>query len=182
MNIKLLSEKAKKPTKGSKYAAGYDLYSTVDYQLKPLERYAFKTDVCFSIPTDQYGRIAPRSGNALKAGIEVLGGVIDPDYTGEVKVILVNLGQEPFDVKVGDKVAQIIFEHWYAHEFLVVDDLAITERGNSGFGSTDMSDKTIKIPEAVKSALTEMYVKKHSEEVNPKVKYSEIMKEREKNI
>jgi len=138
MNIKLLSDKAVVPTKGSKGAAGYDLYATEAYELKIGERHAFKTDISMSIPIGIYGRIAPRSGHALKKGIDVMAGVDDPDYRGEVKVILINLGQEPFQVNVGDKIAQIIFEHYTEHEFTVVDKLDNTDRGVGGFGSTDL--------------------------------------------
>lgn len=138
MNIKLLSNKAKIPTKGSAGAAGYDLYTTETYELKVGERHAFKTDISMAIPIGIYGRIAPRSGHALKKGIDVMAGVDDPDYRGEVKVILINLGQEPFNVTDGDKIAQIIFEHYTEHEFNVVNDLDTTNRGENGFGSSDL--------------------------------------------
>ena len=101
MKIKLLSDKAIVPSRGSKYAAGYDLYSVESYELKVGERKAFKTDVSMAIPHGYYGRIAPRSGLALKKGIDVLGGVIDEDYRGELLVILVNLGQENVQINAG---------------------------------------------------------------------------------
>ena len=125
--IKKLSSAAITPTKGSNGAAGYDLYSTETYELKIGERYAFKTDISMSIPMDIYGRVAPRSGHALKRGIDVMAGVIDPDYIGEILVILINLGQESVTFNTGDKIAQIIFEYYNTATFQETDDLAKTD-------------------------------------------------------
>jgi dUTP pyrophosphatase len=188
MNIKKLNENAKIPTRGSKDAAGYDLYTTESYELKVGERKGFKTDISMAIPIGVYGRIAPRSGLAVKKGIDVLAGVIDSDYRGEIIVALINLGQEPVQINVGDKIAQMIFEKYYTYDFREVDDLNVTDRNLKGFGSTDavahstQSKSPITIPDAVSSALTEMYGKKHAGEIPAKPKYSEIMKEREKNL
>ena len=187
MNIKKLSDNGVIPTKGSADAAGYDLYTTESYELKVGERKAFKTDISLAIPQGLYGRVAPRSGLAVKKGIDVMAGVIDADYRGEILVALINLGQESVQINAGDKIAQIIFEYYTNHEFNIVDDLNTTNRGTNGFGSTDtvnnqITDTTkIKIPEAVHSALTEMY-NKHPVEVNNKAKYSELIKERENKI
>jgi dUTP pyrophosphatase len=128
------------PTRGSSRAAGYDLYSTESYVLKPGERKLFKTGLIMAIPSGMYGRIAPRSGLAFKKGIDVLAGVIDEDYRGDVGVILINLGQEDFSVTTGDRIAQIIFEIYNEVEFteaIKENDLGNTERGSSGYGSTD---------------------------------------------
>jgi dUTP pyrophosphatase len=183
MNIKLLSDKAKIPTKGSVDAAGYDLYTTESYELKVGERKVFKTDIGLTIPQGLYGRVAPRSGLAVKKGLDVLAGVIDADYRGEILVALINLGQENVTINEGDKIAQIIFEHYTNHEFNVVDDLNSTDRGDKGFGSTDKvpESKTPKIPEAVESFLENMY-KKNPVEINNRSRYIDGIKERERNI
>lgn len=142
MNIKKLSEKAVIPTKGSSGAAGYDLYTTESYELKPGERKAFKTDIAIAIPEGLYGRVAPRSGLAVKHGIDVLAGVIDSDYRGEILVALINLSDTPLQlpiVKDGKEtaIAQIIFETYTSHKFDEVDNLNDTNRGVGGFGSSD---------------------------------------------
>lgn len=191
MNIKKLSDKGTIPTKGSIDAAGYDLYTVESYSLNPGERKAFKTDISLSIPKGLYGRIAPRSGLAVKYGIDVMAGVIDADYRGEILVTLINLGQEPVQlpiIKDGKEtaIAQIIFENYTEHKFNLVDDLNTTVRGTDGFGSTDTkseikSNKSLNIPDAVKSALTDMY-NKNPIELNNKVRYIDNIREREKNI
>lgn len=135
--IKKLTSLAKTPTRGSDFAAGYDLYSTEEYVLKPLERKLFKTNISLAIPHGLYGRIAPRSGLAYKDGIDVMAGVIDEDYRGELGVILINLGQVDKKVSVGDKIAQIIFENYTTAIMTEVPELPTTNRGDGGFGSTD---------------------------------------------
>ena len=151
MNIKKLSEKAIIPTKGSKDAAGYDLYAIESHTLKPLERQLFKTGLAMSIPTGKYGRIAPRSGLALKYGIDVLAGVIDEDFRNEVGVVLINLSNEDITIPVikdgkETAIAQIIFESYNNVNITVVDDLNVTERNMGGFGSSDLPTKNNIIP------------------------------------
>ena len=90
IQLKKLSENAIVPTRGSSGAAGYDLYSTEDYILKPGERKLFKTNISVKIPDGYYGRLAPSYGLAFKHGIDVLAGVIDSDYLGDIGVILLN--------------------------------------------------------------------------------------------
>lgn len=105
-----LSEKAKTPSQATAGDAGYDLYSTEDYLLAPGERKLFKTNISAAIPFGYYGRIAPRSGLAYKHGIDVLAGVIDTGYRGDIGIILINFGPEAFPVHEGDKIAQFIIE------------------------------------------------------------------------
>ena len=137
MNIKKLLENAVIPTKGSEGAAGYDLYATDSYTLKPGERRLFKTGISMAIPSHMYGRIAPRSGLAYKSGIDVMAGVIDSDYRGDIGIILVNLGHEDFVVKSGNRIAQFIFESLaYVDYFTEVNDLDDTVRGDGGYEST----------------------------------------------
>ncbi len=135
--ISKLNDAAPVPTKGSSRAAGYDLSSLEDYVLRPGERKLFKTGLSFEIPTGMYGRIAPRSGLAFKSGVDVMAGVIDEDYRGEIGVILINLGQESKEFKIGDKIAQIIFEFYNDLDIVESWNLQSTERGTGGFGSTD---------------------------------------------
>lgn len=125
-----------KPKRSTSGAAGYDIYSAESQAIFPNERYAFKTNLFLKIPEGYYGRICPRSGLAVKSGIDVLAGVIDSDYIGEIKVVLINLGQYPEKINVGDKIAQIIFQKYEIVSFEEVDDLSKTDRGDNGFGST----------------------------------------------
>jgi len=96
-----------------------------------------KTGLSVEIPEGYYGRIAPRSGLAHKNGIDVLAGVVDSSYRGEIRVILYNTDkEETLQVRSGDRIAQMIVERHYNFEFVEVEDLSVTERGEGGFGST----------------------------------------------
>ncbi|XP_063650156.1 deoxyuridine 5'-triphosphate nucleotidohydrolase, mitochondrial isoform X1 [Pan troglodytes] len=131
-----LSEHATAPTRGSARAAGYDLYSAYDYTIPPMEKAVVKTDIQIALPSGCYGRVAPRSGLAAKHFIDVGAGVIDEDYRGNVGVVLFNFGKEKFEVKKGDRIAQLICERIFYPEIEEVQDLDDTERGSGGFGST----------------------------------------------
>ena len=100
-----------------------------------------ETGIAIRLPEGTYGRLAARSGMASKMGIAVGGGVIDVDYTGEVKVILRNHGEADCVFKAGDRIAQLIVEKIANADAMEVDDLEITERGKMGFGSSDMNPK-----------------------------------------
>ena len=134
--IKKLSEFATLPTRGSKFAAGYDLHAAYDYVIKARGKDMVKTDLQIALPSGCYGRIAPRSGLAWKHSIDVGAGVIDEDYRGPVNVILFNLGEQDFEIKRGDRIAQLICEKIEQPEVEEVADLDNTERGTNGFGST----------------------------------------------
>lgn len=142
IRIKKLNEFAVTPSYGSAGAAGLDLAANLAemkgrlYALQPGERKLFKTGISISIPAGHYARVAPRSGLALKSGIDVLAGVIDEDYRGEVGVILLNTGNEPFVVSHGDRIAQLIIEQYTPCLPILVDELDATNRGGGGFGST----------------------------------------------
>jgi dUTP pyrophosphatase len=137
VKINKLNSSAIVPTRGSIKAAGYDLYATENYILKPGERKLFKTGLSMEIPSGLYGRIAPRSGLAYKHGIDVLAGVIDEDYRGEIGVILINFGNEDKAITANDKIAQIIFENYTEVDFKESVKLEETTRGSGGYGSTD---------------------------------------------
>ena len=134
--IKCLHESAHTPTRGSGGAVGYDLYSDEDTWIDTSKRALVGTGVAVVLPVGTYGRVAPRSGLAVKHGINVGAGVIDPDYTGEIKVLLFNHGEEPFHVKKGDRIAQLILERCETPDTVLIDDIDATARGASGFGST----------------------------------------------
>uniref|UniRef100_A0ABI7XSH3 Deoxyuridine 5'-triphosphate nucleotidohydrolase n=1 Tax=Felis catus TaxID=9685 RepID=A0ABI7XSH3_FELCA len=117
-----LSEHATAPSKGSARAAGYDLYSAYDYTVPPMEKVLVKTDIQIALPSGCYGRVAPRSGLAAKHFIDVGAGVIDEDYRGNVGVVLFNFGKEKFEVKKGDRIAQLICERIFYPEIEEVQE------------------------------------------------------------
>jgi dUTP pyrophosphatase len=137
IHIKLLSDLAKTPTQGTQFSAGYDLYAAEAVVVPRLGRKLIKTNVSLAIPMNYYGRIAPRSGLAYKNGIDVLAGVIDSDYRGDIGVILYNTDANiDFEVKVGDKIAQIIIEPCASVNFVNTQTLPATKRGEGGYGHT----------------------------------------------
>ncbi|KAK7912580.1 hypothetical protein WMY93_012791 [Mugilogobius chulae] len=134
-----LSEHATTPTRGSAKAAGYDLYSAYDYVVGPMDKAIVKTDIQIAVPPGHYGRVAPRSGLAAKHFIDVGAGVVDEDYRGNVGVVLFNFNKEPFEVKKGDRVAQLVCEKICYPDLQELETLDETERGAGGFGSTGRS-------------------------------------------
>ena len=137
INVKRLSENATIPTQGTSFAAGYDLYAAEDATIVCGTRKLVKTNISMEITPGYYGRIAPRSGLAYKSGIDVLAGVIDSDYRGDIGVILYNTDKNiDFAVKKGDRIAQIIFEACYSATLNTVENLDNTLRQSGGYGST----------------------------------------------
>ncbi|KAL2022768.1 hypothetical protein VTK56DRAFT_4584 [Thermocarpiscus australiensis] len=134
--IKKLSDKARLPTRGSAFAAGYDLYASRDTTVPARGKALVETDISMAVPAGTYGRIAPRSGLAAKHFIDTGAGVIDADYRGPVKVLLFNHGETDFAVKEGDRIAQLIVERIYTPEVVEVQELEASVRGAGGFGST----------------------------------------------
>ncbi|KAL2064867.1 hypothetical protein VTL71DRAFT_4007 [Oculimacula yallundae] len=134
--IKKLSDKARLPTRGSEFAAGYDLYAAKDTVVPGRGKVLVDTDISMAVPEGTYGRIAPRSGLASKHMIDTGAGVIDADYRGQVKVLLFNHGEKDFEVKEGDRVAQLVLERIYTPEVVEVKELEESVRGAGGFGST----------------------------------------------
>ncbi|KAK3101910.1 hypothetical protein FSP39_007271 [Pinctada imbricata] len=131
-----LTEHAFTPTRGSKLAAGYDLYSAYDYKIPARGKVVAMTDIQIALPTGCYGRVAPRSGLAAKHFIDVGAGVIDQDYRGNVGVVMFNFNEKEFEVKKGDRIAQLICERIYIPDLQEKESLDNTERGEGGFGST----------------------------------------------
>ncbi|KAA8912817.1 hypothetical protein TRICI_003360 [Trichomonascus ciferrii] len=136
LRVALLNGAAKAPTRGSALAAGYDVYACEDVELKARSRGLVPTGISIAVPEGTYGRIAPRSGLAVKHGIDTGAGVIDADYRGEVKVLLFNNSEEDYKIAAGDRIAQLVLEQIVTPEVQVLDSLDDTERGAGGFGST----------------------------------------------
>ena len=153
MEIKFqkISDFAVCPSKNTSTDAGYDLYSTDSCSINPLERKLISTGIKIQIPEGYYGRVAPRSGLAVKKGLDVMAGVIDSGYRGELKVLLVNItpylpSKTPYenffgkfgkiDIKQGDRIAQIIIEKCYSAQWQEVQELEDSERNEGGFGSS----------------------------------------------
>ena len=136
LGIKKLTYDSIIPTRGSNGSVGYDLYSNMDGVILSSERGLVSTGITVVLPPGVYGRVAPRSGLAVKHGIQVGAGVIDPDYTGEIKVVLFNHGDKDFEVKKGDRVAQLVLEQCKTPPIEEINIVEDTIRGSSGFGST----------------------------------------------
>lgn len=131
-----LSRPGAVPPRRSGEAAGFDLAACEAVNIPPWERRAVHTGVHVQIPPGTYARVAPRSGLALSHGLDVLAGVVDGDYRGEVRVILMNLGGRAVSIAAGDRVAQLILERVCTPPVEVVRSLDETARGSGGFGST----------------------------------------------
>ncbi|KAL3639202.1 hypothetical protein CASFOL_017109 [Castilleja foliolosa] len=136
LRVKKLSDKAILPSRGSPFSAGYDLSSATETKVPSRGKALIPTDLSIAIPHGTYARIAPRSGLAWKHSIDVGAGVIDADYRGPIGVILFNHSDVDFEVKHGDRIAQLIIEKILTPVVTEVDDLDSTVRGSGGFGST----------------------------------------------
>ncbi|HLA79172.1 MAG TPA: dUTP diphosphatase [Vicinamibacteria bacterium] len=120
-------------------AAGADLRASEAVLLAPGERAAVPTGLRIEIPAGHVGLVWPRSGLAVRHGIDTLAGVIDADYRGEVRVVLVNHGREPFGIVAGDRIAQLLVQRVERPDFLRTLGLGETHRGEAGFGSTGVA-------------------------------------------
>ena len=121
-------------------SAGMDLRAFIDADvvLKPFERKLIPTGLYIELPDGYEAQIRPRSGLAIKSGITVLNspGTIDADYRGEIKVILINLSQDEFTIKSGERICQMVIAKHEKAEFVEVNEISETERGAGGFGHT----------------------------------------------
>ena len=121
-------------------SAGADLYANISESLsiKPLERVLVPTGLIIELPINFEAQIRPRSGLAFKHGITVLNspGTIDADYRGEIKVLLINLGQEEYQIQPGERIAQMVIASCVQAHFTVETELSATERGEGGYGHT----------------------------------------------
>jgi dUTP pyrophosphatase len=134
------NEDVQLPRKMSEQASGFDLYAAVSepVTLQPGERSLIPTGIAIAMPPELEAQIRPRSGLALKHGITCLNspGTIDADYRGEIKVLLVNLGQVPFTIERNERIAQMVFQLVPQVQLTEVQELVETERGTGGFGHT----------------------------------------------
>lgn len=136
LSFKQLDPRAVLPTRGSLHSAGLDLYSIEDLNIAPLSRVRAHTGLSVAIPEGFYGRIAPRSGLAANHGLDVLSGVIDADYRGEVICLLYNTGVYAIALPAGSKMCQLIIEQIITPTPAWEENLPETTRGAGGFGST----------------------------------------------
>lgn len=141
MKVEIVNKSAyDSPFYATASSAGMDLKANIDepITLAPLERALVATGLYIALPEGTEAQIRPRSGLAAKHGITVLNtpGTIDADYRGEIKVILVNLSNEPFTINPGERIAQMVVARYEKVEWEEVDTLDDTERGAGGFGST----------------------------------------------
>lgn len=131
-----MNEDAHIPMRKTCGAAGYDMVSCEDVVLPPMGRKLIGTGVIAGIPSGYFGKIEARSSMAVK-GIDVGAGVIDSDYRGEIKILLINSTNDDFDIKKGERIAQMIIMPHGDDKMVVVDGLIATERADGGFGSTN---------------------------------------------
>jgi dUTP pyrophosphatase len=124
------------PSRGSDHAAGLDLYAAVSAHLPKGSRAVIPTGIAIAIPEGYVGLVWPRSGLAVKRGLDVMAGVIDADYRGEVGVVLINHGQEDVLICEGERIAQLLIQPVLMAEPVEVSELPETDRGAGGFGST----------------------------------------------
>jgi dUTP pyrophosphatase len=141
MKVQIVNKSAfPTPAYATEKSAGMDLKANIDEPLTlgPLERALVPTGLYIALPDGTEAQVRPRSGLAAKHGISVLNapGTVDADYRGEVKVILVNLSNEPFVVNPGERIAQLVVAKYEKVEWDEVEVLDQTERGAGGFGST----------------------------------------------
>ena len=136
LEIQLLSDKGTLPSKANRFDAGFDLYASENALIHPQERLLVSTDIAMAIPKGHVGLIWPRSGLAVKKGVDVFAGVIDSGYRGEVKVCLYNSGSEILEVAEGDRIAQLLIQKAENYFIKKVESLDDSERGDKGFGSS----------------------------------------------
>jgi dUTP pyrophosphatase len=138
--IQLLHPDARLPARSRAGDAGYDLSCVSAFSLAPGERAMVPTGVAVAIPAGLCGLVLPRSGLAIKHGISCVNapGLVDPNYRGELRVILINHGTEVFEAVAGDRIAQLLIVPFAAPELVVVDELPDggDDRGAGGFGSS----------------------------------------------
>jgi len=136
IKVLLVDDTGKVPTRSNEYDAGFDLYSVENVIIAPQSRKTVKTGISLEMPRHMAGLIWPRSGLSVKSGIDVLAGVIDSGYRGEIIVCLYNTSKDVVEIKHGDRVAQIIFQEVPLVSLSLSNTLGSSQRGDKGFGST----------------------------------------------
>ena len=145
LQVRTLCPDAVVPQRATPGAIGYYLHATTAVTIPPMTWECVSTGITIELPDNTYGRIAPWSGLTVKKNIDIGAGVIDPDYWGELKVVMINNGTEPHHVLPRDKIAQLIVENAKTLEVINVTNLSETKQGEDGFGSTDMSEELAEI-------------------------------------
>lgn len=138
LKIKKLNENAKIPVYAHHGDAGLDLYSSEDTVLEPGQVVSVPTGLAFEIPHGYAGLIWDKSGLALKHGLKMMGGVIDSGYRGETKIVVINLGKQPYEVKKHTKIAQMLIQPVVSAEIEEVKELSDSSRATGGFGSSGL--------------------------------------------
>ena len=140
LEVRLLRPEARAPARTRPGDAGYDLRCLDGFRLAPGERATVGTGVAIALPPGVAGLVTPRSGLAARHGVSVVNGpgLVDPNYRGELRVVLVNLGDAPFEAGAGDRIAQLLLVPYWAPQLDVVDELPPSgdDRRASGFGSS----------------------------------------------
>ena len=136
LDFKRLDPRAVLPVRGTPLSAGLDLFCIDEVRMEPKTRARAHTGLSVAIPEGFYGRVAPRSGLAAKQGLDVLSGVIDADYRGEIICLLYNTGEDVIILPAGSKMCQLIIEQIVTPEAVWSEELEETKRGAAGFGST----------------------------------------------
>ena len=140
MKIRIITKSGRVPEYKTKGSAGFDLeaFTDEDIELLPGQRFLVPTGIFLELPDGYEAQVRARSGLAIKNGISLINGIgtVDSDYRGELLVPLVNLGSEPFVIKNGDRIAQVVIAKYEQAEMIPVEVLDDTERGSGGFGHT----------------------------------------------
>ena len=135
--VQKLSEEAILPEKAYDSDSGFDLFSRTHIVLQPLERYSISTQIAIKLPNNYGAMVCDRSSNALKRGFHTLGQIIDQNYTGEIRVCIINLSDTKQIINIGDKIAQLILLPVPKINIVQVQKLPPTDRNSQGFGSSD---------------------------------------------
>jgi dUTP pyrophosphatase len=139
LRVRRVDPRAVLPTRAYSGDAGLDLYALDEAELGPGERASVRTGIALELPEGQAGLVLPRSGLARRHGVSVVNapGLIDAGYRGEVEVLLLNTDRsEPFSIGAGDRIAQLVIVSVHTPEVLEVQELALSQRGSGGFGSS----------------------------------------------
>lgn len=136
LSVRRLTDDARLPVKGSPAAAGFDLFASEEKILKAGTHDSVSTGIAITVPEGCAGLIWPRSGLAVKHGIDTLAGVVDSDYRGEVRVVLANHGKADYTIQKGDRIAQMLIQKIESVAVQEAGTLTETARGAGGFGSS----------------------------------------------
>ena len=138
VKVKLLSNNARLPTKGTVGSIGWDLFSSKTQTILPWSRDMVPTDLAFEFPVGTYGQLMSRSGLCVRHAIDVCGGILDNDFRGHAQIIVFNASETPFVVDKGMRVAQLLIKTYQPYDMVICDELLPTTRGYGGFGSTGL--------------------------------------------